>query len=243
MSCTTGRLTVLHLYPTEMGLYGDRGNAIALRRRITWHGYAVQVLEHHAGAPFPSTDIDIVVGGGGQDSSQESIHGDLMRIAPDLRRLAGAQVSMLVVCGLYQLFGHRCQMRAGTPMEGVGLLDIETRPGDRRHIGNIVTWSSRFDQLVGFENHSGQTLLGPAARPLAKVVQGAGNNGTDHTEGAVQGSIIGTYLHGSFLPRNPQVADALIEAAAVRRFGSFVPELINDGFADAARPVAAHRPR
>jgi CobQ-like glutamine amidotransferase family enzyme len=110
-------------------------------------------------------------------------------------------------------------------------------------IGNIVTSNDEFGLIVGYENHSGLTTLGPDAQPLGKVIRGAGNNNADETEGARYRNVIGTYLHGSILPKNPHIADWLIEQAVVRKYGEFIPQVIDDRFAELARDVAQRRPR
>ncbi len=235
-------LTILQLYPRDMNIYGDHGNTLTLQRRAQWHGYQVRVIDYNPGDSFPD-DIDLIVGGGGQDSGQANIQDDLFAIGDTLHQLADSGVPMLVVCGLYQLFGHHFKTQDGSIIRGIGLLDIVTTAGPERLIGNVVTRSDEFGDIVGYENHSGQTYLGQGVMPLGRVVKGAGNNGQDDTEGARLGNIIGTYLHGSLLPKNPELADHLIEQAALRRYGEFTPTVIDDRFATLAREVAARRPR
>ena len=150
---------------------------------------------------------------------------------------------MLMICGLYQQFGHFFRTKDGEVIDGIGLLDIETVGGNERMIGNIVTSNDEFGLIVGYENHSGLTTLGPDAQPLGKVIRGAGNNNADETEGARYRNVIGTYLHGSILPKNPHIADWLIEQAVVRKYGEFIPQVIDDRFAELARDVAQRRPR
>lgn len=234
-------LTLVHLYPHDMNIYGDWGNVLCLVQRAKWHGYAVQVIGHEPGKTFPH-DVDFVIGGGGQDSGQTTIQNDLLAIGDTLKRLADQHVPMLVICGLYQLFGHFFQTKDGERIKGIGLFDIETYGGDKRMIGNIVT-STQFGELIGYENHSGMTILGDDQRPLGTVIKGDGNNGRDHTEGATYKRVVGSYLHGSLLPKNPVLADAMIEAAALHRYGSFEPSVIDDRFAERARQAARNRPR
>ncbi|MGB3009013.1 MAG: glutamine amidotransferase [Candidatus Saccharimonadales bacterium] len=234
-------LTLVHLYPQQMNIYGDWGNILILTQRAKWHGYDMQIIAHHPGKAFPR-DADIVVGGGGQDSGQNVIQNDLLAIGDDIKRLANDHVPMLVICGLYQLFGHFFQTNDGTQIRGIGVFDIETYGGDKRMIGNIVT-HTQFGEMIGYENHSGMTILGDYQKPLGKVVKGDGNNGKDRTEGAIYKHVFGSYLHGSLLPKNPVFADALIEYAALHRYGSFEPTIIDDRFADAARKIAVDRPR
>ncbi len=234
-------LTLVHLYPEQMNIYGDWGNVLTLIQRAKWHGYNLRVVAHHPGKPFPK-EVDIVIGGGGQDSGQGVIQNDLLSIGDELKRCADSHVPMLVICGLYQLFGHFFQTADGQRLRGIGLFDIETYGGDKRMIGNIVT-ATAFGEMVGYENHSGMTILGNDQKPLGRVVKGDGNNGKDRTEGAIYKHVYGSYLHGSLLPKNPVFADALIERAVLHRYASFEPTVIDDRFADEARRIAAHRPR
>lgn len=233
-----GSLTVLQLYPDEMNIYGDYGNVLTLMRRITWHGYEAKLLYHFPGKPFPK-NVDIIVGGGGQDSGQDLVVADLLKQGERLRALSADGVPMLMVCGLYQLFGHRFVTNAEHTLEGIGVFDLETIAGPKRLIGNIITESNLFGRIIGYENHSGMTHLRGTQKPFALVKKGAGNNGQDKTEGAVSHNTIGTYLHGSMLPKNPSVADYLIEIAAMRKFGDFKPEIIDDHYAELAHKTAS----
>lgn len=235
-------INLLQLYPKDMNIYGDWGNTLTLLRRLKWHGYEVNLMEYNPGDTFPP-EVDLIVGGGGQDSGQTKIGEDLLQIGPRLKQLAEDGVPMLVICGLYQQFGHFFKTRGGQVIEGIGLLDIATYGGDERLIGNLVSSSEEFGLIVGYENHSGQTQLGPQAVPFGTVIRGAGNNGQDDTEGARYRNVIGSYMHGSLLPKNPAVADWLIEQAVTRKFGEFQPTVIEDRFAELARDVAQRRPR
>lgn len=235
-------ITIVQLYPRNMNIYGDNGNLQVIVRRLEWYGYTPQVVAYNVGDTLPKS-VDIVIGGGGQDSGQEKIHADLLKIGPTLKDWADAGVPMLMVCGLYQLFGRFFKTLNNTMLEGIGILDIETFGTTERLIGNIVTSSTSFGDIIGYENHSGQTFLGETARPLATVIRGAGNNAKDGHEGAVYKNVIGTYLHGSLLPKNPAIADFLIKTAVKRRYGEFSPDLIDDMFAELAREVARDRPR
>ena len=235
-------INLLQLYPRDMNIYGDWGNTLVLMRRLEWHGYRVNLMSYNPGDAFPS-DVDLIVGGGGQDSGQLKIGEDLLAITPRLKALADDNVPMLVICGLYQQFGHFFKTKEGALITGAGILDIETFGGDERLIGNILTENETFGSIVGYENHSGQTFLKEHAVPLGKVVVGAGNNIKDATEGARYRNVIGSYLHGSLLPKNPALADHLIECAVMRKYGEFTPGLIDDRFATKAREIAAQRPR
>lgn len=235
-------ITILQLYPRDMNIYGDWGNTLVLKRRLEWHGYSVTLAEYNPGDTFP-TDIDIIVGGGGQDSGQDVIQNDLLKIGDTLHKLADDNVPMLMICGLFQLFGKFFKTQDGHIIQGIKLLDIETHAGPERLTGNVITESAEFGEIIGYENHSGQTFLGKGVMPLGKVIKGAGNNGQDESEGARYRNVIATYMHGSLLPKNPAIADFLIEKAVIRKYGEFVPTVIDDRFAERARAVAAKRPR
>lgn len=241
MKRTKQPLTIVHLYPRDMNIYGDWGNVLTLLRRAQWHGYDVSIIEVNPGDTMPD-HTDLIVGGGGQDSGQSVIQNDLLQRGPEIIRLAERNVPMLVICGLYQLFGHFFQTKGGERIKGISLFDIETYGSDTRMIGNIVT-STDFGDIIGYENHSGMTVLGENQKPFGIVKKGAGNNGRDKTEGARWRHVYGSYLHGSLLPKNPVFADALLEAACLHRYGEYEPQIIDDRFAITARRIAATRPR
>ena len=233
---------ILQLYPRDMNIYGDTGNTLAVTRRIEWHGYKPVLHSYNPGDAFPD-EVDIILGGGGQDSGQDNIQDDLLRIAPRLRDLVEQDTPMLMICGLYQLFGHFFETREGVRIQGVGILDIKTYGRDERLIGNIITHSDEFGDIVGYENHSGQTFLGSRATPLATVRLGAGNNQEDTHEGARYRNVIGSYLHGSLLPKNPAITDFLIRTAATNKYGELAAMPIDDRLAERARAQAVKRPR
>jgi CobQ-like glutamine amidotransferase family enzyme len=235
-------ITILQLYPRDMNIYGDWGNVLTIKRRLQWHGYKTKLIEYNPGDTFPA-DVDIILGGGGQDAGQDKIQDDLLTIGPKLRAMADNDVPMLVICGLYQLFGKFFKTQDGHIIEGIQLFNIETHAGPERLTGNIVTRSSQFGDIIGYENHSGQTFLGKGVTPLGQVIKGAGNNGQDASEGARYRNVIGSYLHGSLLPKNPVLADFLVEKAVVKKYGEFTPTVIDDRFAQLARTIALKRPR
>lgn len=239
---TAKSVRLLQLYPDDMNIYGDWGNTLTLMRRLEWRGYSVELISYNPGDEFPE-DVDIIVGGGGQDSGQTKIEKDLRMIGPRLKALAENDTPMLVICGLYQLFGHYFKTRDGIQIDGIGLLDIATVGGNERLIGNIVTSSETFGDIIGYENHSGLTTLGSNVTPLGTIVKGAGNNGQDSTEGARYRNVIGTYLHGSLLPKNPAIADYLILSALRKKYGVTELAPLDDTVEATARTIAAHRPR
>jgi len=241
-TASKGTIRVLQLYPREMNIYGDWGNALVLQQRLKWHGYTPELLEYNVGDEFPE-GVDIILGGGGQDSGQLVIQDDLHSRADVLTGLAEDGAPMLVICGLYQLFGRFFKTRLGTVIPGIGILDVETHGTDERLIGNVKVATPEFGEVLGYENHSGQTTLGAGVRPLGTTAKGTGNNSGDGHEGARYKNVVASYLHGSLLPKNPSIADFLIRTAAERKFGAFVPGSPDDRYAVLAREHAARRPR
>lgn len=236
-------LRILHLYPREMNLYGDHGNVLALKRRCEWRDIKVEVVEHEMGDKLPEK-CDIIFGGGGQDSGQQKIGEDLQKNSEIFRAWVEDGVPTLLICGLYQLFGNFFRTADGDTINGISALDIETVGGSRRLIGNAVVKTSKFGEVVGYENHSGLTTLGSGMRPFGEVVKGEGNNGSDGAEGVLYKNTIGTYLHGPILPKNPKVADFLIETALRRKYGAGQGlAKLDDSLETKARRIAAERPR
>lgn len=229
-------LRIVHLYPEQMNIYGDTGNVLTMVRRAQWHGYDPEVVVHHPGASFPD-NVDLIVGGGGQDSGQGLVAADLRALGDHIHDLADAGVAMLMVCGLYQLFGQFFETVTGERMDGIGIFDVATYGGPKRLVGNVRS-HTQFGEIFGYENHSGLTMLGEGQRPFGEIEMGSGNNGRDRTEGAIYKNVYGTYLHGSVLPKNPRFADALLETAAVRRHGTFTRAPIDDQLAERARSRA-----
>ncbi|MGE5595381.1 MAG: type 1 glutamine amidotransferase [Hyphomicrobiales bacterium] len=237
----TYRLRLAHLYPDVMNIYGDRGNVIALRYRCRARGIDLEADDINVGDRFEPADYDLVLIGGGQDREQRRIADDLVAKGPALRAAIDDGLPALAVCGGFQLFGHRYVGHDGGVIPGIGVFDLETRhpgPVADRCIGDVVLATGLGD-VVGFENHGGRTYLGPKATPFGRVKRGFGNNAEDGTEGARYKNAVGTYLHGSLLPKNPALADELILAALRRRYGPGV-ELppLDDAAEQAARRVA-----
>ena len=236
------RLRIVHLYPREMNIYGDLGNIITLVKRLEWRGMAAEIVSLEAGEPFDLTTADIVFGGGGQDSGQLLVGHDLQSRGEDLRQMAQSGVPMLTVCGLYQLFGRGFTTLDGREIPGIDVFAASTAGAEVRMIGNIVI-ESELGQLVGFENHSGQTSLEPGQRSLGQVRQGYGNNPVSGQEGAWSNAAIGTYLHGPVLPKNPALADYLILAALRRHHHVEALEPLDDALEHLAAQSAARRPQ
>ncbi|MFN3337120.1 MAG: type 1 glutamine amidotransferase [Thermomicrobium sp.] len=238
------RLTICWLYARTMNIYGDRGNILALVERCRRRGIETEVVEIGVGEPLEPGRCDLFFWGGGQDREQIAAAEDLQSMKGEvLREEIERGVPLLAICGGYQLLGRFYRPQEGAELPGLGVFDAWTVAGSRRMIGNVVVDSPDFGELVGFENHSGRTFLGPAARPLGTVRVGHGNNGKDRTEGCRYRNAIGTYLHGPVLPKNPQLADYLIACAlALHGWGDRL-EPLDDALAWAAHEEAVERAR
>jgi CobQ-like glutamine amidotransferase family enzyme len=205
------------VYPELLGTYGDRGNAEVLAWRAVQHGLAARLVEIHAGQPIPA-GLDAYLLGGGEDTAQATAARLLRSPAGDgLRRAVDQGRAVLAVCGAFQLLGRTYTDAAGRQLTGLGLLDLDTAASTPRLVGEVVARTRDGELLTGFENHGGRTRLGQAVEPLGMVLRGNGNNGTDGTEGARQDGLIGTYLHGPVLARNPFLAQALLHTILDRR--------------------------
>jgi lipid II isoglutaminyl synthase (glutamine-hydrolysing) len=197
--------------PDVMGTYGDGGNSVVMRQRLRLRGFDAEIVNITLDDPVPST-LDLYTLGGAEDYAQRLATRHLIRY-PGLQEAAARGAPVLAICAAIQVLGHWYETSAGERVDGVGLLDLTTSPQPKRTIGEVVSQPllpGLTDRMTGFENHRGGTVLGPDASPLAKVVSGAGNREGDGFDGAVQGSVVATYLHGPCLARNPQLADHLL---------------------------------
>ncbi|MGP0031013.1 MAG: type 1 glutamine amidotransferase [Acidimicrobiales bacterium] len=214
----TAPLRIAVIYPDLLGTYGDGGNGLILARRAEWRGIEVALLQASSDAALPEADLYCL--GGGEDGPQVRAARSLIDEGTLARRVArGAAV--LAVCAGYQIVGSSFPGADDTPHEGVGLLGITTIKGvGPRAVGEVtavVTEAATeglggvvVPTLTGFENHGGVTTLSAEITPLARVVRGTGNGDGSGTEGAVAGRVVGTYLHGPVLARNPALADVLL---------------------------------
>lgn len=219
------QLNIAFIYADLMNIYGDRGNIIVLKQRCNWRGIEVTVDNPTVGDVLDTDKYDLYFFGGGQDQQQVAVSADLMKDGKGQRLRAALDdgAASLSICGGYQLLGHYYQPHNGEKLPGIGFFNAISKAEADRYIGNVVVESEMFGTLVGFENHSARTYLQDESnRPLGRIVVGKGNNGQDRLEGAVFKSSIGCYLHGSVLPKNPQIADWLIERALQRKYGSHV---------------------
>lgn len=233
------KLKIIHLYPDAMNLYGDYGNILTLVKRCQWRGIDVDVEEISVGDKAHFPDADLIFLGGGQDRGQSVIANDLQMRGPKIREEIEKGLVALTICGGYQLFGKYFKTASGETIPGIEVFDAWTEAGPKRLIGNVIAdcrktssdWVMRdhfstaetmHTTLVGFENHSGRTFLGPKAKPLGQIIRGYGNAGDSSFEGAVYKNAFGAYLHGPLLPKNAWFADHLIISALKRRYDTFI---------------------
>ncbi len=208
---TDSRVRIGLVLPDVMGTYGDGGNALVLRQRLRLRGFSAEIVEITLGDPVPDS-LDLYTLGGAEDYAQRLATRHLTKY-PGLQRAAERGAPVLAICAAVQVLGHWYETSAGERVDGVGMLDATTSPQQTRTIGELATkplLSGLTERLTGFENHRGGTVLGPAASPLGAVVKGAGNRSGDGFDGAVQGSVVATYMHGPCLARNPELADLLL---------------------------------
>ena len=232
-------LRIVHLYPDALNLYGDGGNIASLSKRCAWRGIPCRVEQVLMGQELDLSDADVVLLGGGADRDQLAVCHELQRQREQLAAYVADGGVLLAICGGYQLLGHSYMMGA-EKVEGLHILDLETVAGATRLIGNVAIESPVCaTPIVGFENHAGRTLLGAGERPLGRaLVAGTGNNGEDGGEGVLHDGVVGTYLHGPILPKNPGVTDWLIARALARRGESAELAPLDDALETAAHDVA-----
>jgi CobQ-like glutamine amidotransferase family enzyme len=212
------KITIGHLYPDLLNLYGDRGNIACLMQRCLWRGIEAETIEFELNDEIDFTKLDIVLLGGGSDREQMIVCRKLKEIQKDFKAYVEDNGVVIAVCGGYQLLGNYYKTDEGM-IEGLELVDLYTEQEEGRLIDNIVLQSDLVDMpVVGFENHGGRTYIGES-KPFGKVLYGSGNDGKSGYEGVVYKNVIGTYLHGPLLPKNPQICDWLIARALERKYG------------------------
>lgn len=248
-------LRICHLYPDLMDTYGDKGNIITLVKRCNWRGINAYVQNVSIGDALSPNDFDLFFFGGGQDRHQTIVEKDIKEKGPALKDAVEKGAVLLSICGGYQLLQKYFKTKEGKTIEGIGLFDAYTQGSNDRMIQNLLidinpvllsqikssyaynnAESTSINRLIGFENHSGKTYLKGNTQPLGTVIQGAGNNGEDKTEGAVYKNAFGCYLHGSLLPKNPHFADLLIFKALKTKL-----EALNDTIEWQAHTAAIKR--
>ncbi|MEK7186582.1 MAG: cobalamin biosynthesis protein CobQ [Patescibacteria group bacterium] len=241
------KLTIGWLYSDLMSTYGDRGNIIVLQKRCEWRGTKAEVLNLNEGFDEKLlNNIDILFMGGAQDTQQQIVSKDFTQQKISiLKKKIENGTPGLYICGAYQFLGKYYKDADGTKIKGLGIFDLYTEhPGEGkdRLIGNVVIKDTNNNIIVGFENHGGRTCLGDKLKPFAQVVKGFGNNGEDKKEGTIYKNSIGTYLHGPILPKNPEIADWLIEIALERKYKKKIKlEKLDDSLSQKAKKIMLRR--
>ena len=228
-------ITIAHLYPELLNLYGDGGNVAILEQRARWRGISVKTIRIQRGQELALDDVDIVFLGGGPDREQRLASEELVAQAESLRSFVEDNGVLLAICGGFQILG-KTWILGDDEVPGLSIIDAQTRRAEggshNRLVGNIALQSPLATApVIGYENHAGRTFLGPGCTPFGQVEgrHGHGNNDTDGVDGALYRNVVASYLHGPLLAKNPEVADALIERALVRqaqREGLPAPQLI-----------------
>ncbi|MEQ8235393.1 MAG: glutamine amidotransferase [Syntrophomonadaceae bacterium] len=215
------KFVIAHMYPDLMNLYGDRGNLICLQKRLEWLGQECEIRKCFLGEQVDFGKTDMFFMGGGSDREQELVFQDLRKRAEQLWQALQDGLPGLCICGAYQLLGEFYKAADGNTMPGLAFFQLHTVAEPGRLIGNILIEAEingTPSSIVGFENHGGRTYFdAPDLKPLGKVLRGFGNNGKDKTEGLLYKNLVGSYLHGPLLPKNPVLADFFIRAMAERK--------------------------
>ncbi|AMP21392.1 glutamine amidotransferase [endosymbiont 'TC1' of Trimyema compressum] len=235
------QIVIGHLFPELLNLYGDLGNITTLVKRCQWRGIEVTVKNYTIGHTIPFNELDIILLGGGSDREQRLVCDYLRTMKNEIKDYVENNGVFLAICGGYQLLGSYYKTK-NTEIPGLEILDLYTEQDDERLIGNVLIQSTfgKCDyKVVGFENHSGRTYHD--YEHFGNVVFGHGNNDEDHKEGLLYKNVLGTYLHGPLLPKNPEVADALIEKALDRKYGESYLEPLENRFEKKARAIMIAR--
>ena len=237
-------LNICHLYPDVLNLYGDRGNVTCMERRLRWRGIDVTTTGVSVGEKLDASNYDLFFIGGGQDFEQEVLLDDL---AGDKTAQVKSAIedgkTFLAICGGYQMLGAYYKTWDGQQCDFIGALDLYTIGHKERMIGNYLFTCEELGDLkvVGFENHSGKTYLGPSVRPMGKVLSGFGNNGEDKCEGARYNNVFATYSHGCLLPKNPILCDHILKTALEHKYGSAELPPLDDQFETLAHDAMVRR--
>ncbi|MDD4801862.1 MAG: glutamine amidotransferase [Syntrophomonas sp.] len=215
------KFIIAHMYPDLMNLYGDRGNLLCLQKRMEWYGLNCEIKNISLHEDLEFSQFDMIFMGGGSDREQNLVCGHLLKRTDQLMKLIESGLPALFICGAYQMLGSYYKAQDGNVIDGLGIFPFHTECRQGRLIGNILIETEingRKTSVVGFENHGGRTYFtDPIIKSLGKVIKGYGNNGEDKTEGLIYKNLIGTYLHGPLLPKNPVLADFFIHNMTDRK--------------------------
>lgn len=218
------KLKLLHLFPDLLDQYFDSANLLCMKKRLEWRGIDCEIASVKRGGNINDlSDVDIIFIGGGADKEQLYVCRHLLQYKNELKSYVEDGGTLLAICGGYQMLGNYYKLENET-INGLEIIDIYTEAGSKRLIGNIVLESDILDKghslIVGFENHSGRTYIGNC-KPFGKVLFGSGNFEKCGFDGVMYKNLIGTYLHGPLLPKNPALCDYILTNALKRRYSGF----------------------
>ncbi len=240
-------IKILYLYPDILELYGDYGNIQVLKYRIESRGYSVIIDTYSIGDDSPDfNSYDIIFAGGGADNEQNILASDLIKYKDNIKNAVENGVFFLLICGAYQLFGKYYKDVDGNIIPGLEIFDYYTEANpDRKNrcIGNIVievNLNNFKTNVIGFENHGGQTYN--ISSPFGKVLFGNGNKFKDSEEGYFENNVIATYLHGPLLSKNPELVDYIIKYCLDRKYNEDISLVsLNDEFENMCRKQLLNR--
>lgn len=218
-------IKICHLYPDLLNLYGDLGNIKAMTKHLEASGIKCSVENLTLGNKLDWQKYDLFFVGGGQDFEQSILSKDLIATGNDsaIKTAIENDKTFLAICGGYQMLGLYYQTWEGNRLNYIGAIDFYTIGSKNRQIGNFSFEIDGIGEIVGFENHSGRTFLGPKAQPLGHTKNGNGNNGEDYTEGVRYKNVFGTYSHGPVLPKNPKFTNAILNTTLRTKYGDASP--------------------
>jgi len=220
-------LKIGSVFPNLLNLFGDRGNILTLAKRLEWRKINYEILQYRPGNKIDFSRLDIVYIGAALGKEQLLACELLKKQKDELNAYIQNGGVVLAVCGGFELLGHYYKNKEEL-IEGVALLDIFTESSNKKFVGNIIIKSDFLNrEIVGFENHNGQTIIGNNT-PLGNVIYGHGNNGKDKTEGVIYKNLFGTNLHGPLLPKNPHLCDYILKKALGLRYGNVDLKQLDD---------------
>lgn len=236
-------LKICHLYPDVMNLSCDRGNLICMEKRLQWRGIGAHIMPVCMGDELAATSFDLIFLGSGQPFAQPLLLEDLRKNkVTALEAAVEEDVPLLAIDGGFELLGKTYETADGQKLEGLGILDMQTRWGVKRLVGDYAFACDELGiNVVGFENHAGKTYLGENVKPMGMVLKGHGNNGEDGTEGARYKNVFGTYSHGSLLPKNPILCDYILKIALARKYGAAELAPLDDTLEQSAHDYMGRR--
>ena len=233
-------LKIAHLYPELLNLYGDKGNIVSLTKRAQWRNIKVSVTEYTIKDEIDFNNTDILFIGGGSDKEQLVVSKQLSKVKIKVADYVENNGVVVAICGGFQLMGKYYKIKNET-VEGLGILDMYTEYSESRLTSDVIVETDFLDcPVVGFENHAGRTYINNHT-PLGKVVYGSGNNENDGVEGVIYKNLLGTYLHGPLLPKNPQLCDYIIKKALQNKYGDVELQDLDDSIEISANNYIVNR--